>query len=299
MRFPAVLGASRRRRGIAEVISLVEQSLFAEAWERIPTLAPLSEDGYDRLVGSLLEEWFSLSKEEQASITSFRDNPDAEWQYVPAPAGASGGDRLLLVFCGMAQRFGGCPLSLLHLRFGRLGVHLLYLRDRHGSFYLNGLDHDDHDLGATIARIQSLIEQQAIRRTLAIGISSGGFGALHWGLQLPAQGILSLAGPTDLTGLLPTLRERQQGLGIPHEHQADAWSASAAARLRAADTKPSFRLIHGADNPNDAGFAEDLGHPLPPYVAVEPLPGVSAHNVLPALVASGRLSSLLDDLIGP
>jgi hypothetical protein len=166
---------------------------------------------------NLLEGWFSLTPEQQASIPAFEDDPSADFQFISAACS----DTIRLVFCGMAQRFGGCPLPLIHCYLGRLGVHLLYLRDHDNLFYLNGKRRDHYDFVQTLERIRALSEQHGAKRILTIGTSSGGFGALHWGLELSAERIVSLAGPTNLQHILANLRERQAALGIPEPHRAN------------------------------------------------------------------------------
>lgn len=256
-------------------------------------LGPLPTGSHESLIFKLLEGWFSLTPQQQAIVPPFHDNLSADFQFVPAASS----NQMLLVFCGMAQRFGGCPLPLIHCYLGRLGVHLLYLRDPDRLFYLNGQQRDQYNLDRTIERIQALGKQQGSPHFLTIGTSSGGFGALHWGLKLAAERIVSLAGPTNLQHLLPNLRERQQALGIGAPYQASARSADAASRLRQPGPQPRFHLVYAANNTNDRRFAQDLGHPLPAHVSVEALPDSDAHNVLIPLVERGGLASLLLKLV--
>jgi hypothetical protein len=280
---------------MANAIDLLNQGRLAEAWQRMKALGPFPDGGYESLLAKLLEGWFSLTPEQQADIPAFQDDLSASFQFVPAACS----DRFLLVFCGMAQRFGGCPLPLIHCQLGRLGVHLLYLRDQGNTFYLNGQSRDNHNLEQSLDRIRTLSEQHGAHRILSIGTSSGGFGALHWGLKLAAERIVSLAGPTCLSHLVPSLRERQAELGIPEPYRATTWAADAAARLRQPGPQPRFQLIYAAENDNDVGFAEDLGYPLPAHISVEALAGSDVHNVLIPLVEQDRFEPLLIDLVAP
>jgi hypothetical protein len=280
---------------MADVITLLNQGCLAEAWEQVRTLGPVPAGGYESLIFKLLAGWFTLTPEQQASVPVFEDDLSADFQFVPAARS----ERMLLVFCGMAQRFGGCPLALIHRYLGRLGVHLLYLRDHDNLFYLNGQQRDHYNLAQTLERIRALSEQHGANQLLTIGTSSGGFGALHWGLELSAERIVSLAGPTNLQRILPNLRERQQGIGVPEPYRASTWAADGASRLRQPGHQPRFHLVYAAENSNDVRFAQDLGDPLPAHVSVAALEDSDAHNVLIPLVEKDGLESLLIDLLAP
>lgn len=278
---------------------MLNEGRLPEAWERIKTIAPVPPGGYEYLISTLLEGWISLLPEEQAKVSPFHDDPSAAWQFVPASSSAERNDRMLIVFCGMAQRFGGCPLPLMHCHLGRLGVHLLYLRDFDNLFYLNGLPSDDYNFASTIQRIRALSQQHGAERILTIGSSSGGFEALHWGLELSAERIVSLAGPTNLTRILANICHRQEERGIPTADRADSWAADAAARLHHRGTQPHFHLVHAAENANDICFAQDLGSPLPSHISVDALEGTDAHNVVIPLLERDQLVPLLMNLVGP
>lgn len=284
---------------MAAVINLLDQGRLDEAWQQARKMAPVAPGSYEYLVTTLLNQWASLATEEQAAIPSFQDNLDADFQFVPASHTTGKSDRMLIVFCGMAQRFGGCPLPLMHCLLGRLGVHLLYLRDFDHSFYLNGLRRHHFNFADTLEHIKAVGLQHGAERLFTIGSSSGGFGALHWGLELAAERIVSLAGPTNLTHRLPQIRSRQHDQGIPAAHLADAWAADAAARLRQPGPQPQFQLLYAAENDNDVRFAKDLGNPPPRHVSVQALEGSSAHNVVLPLLERNQLDSLLLNLVAP
>jgi len=285
---------------MVEVMQMIDQGLFSPAWESIRSMGPLPRGGYEWLIARLLEGWFALSPEDQARTSGFQDDSKADFQFVPADPSAVRSDRMLVVFSDLGQRFGGCPLPLLHAYLARLGLHVLYLRDLENVFYLNGQPRDAYNLSRSISRIKTLRDQLGIRSFITMGNSSGGFGALHCGdFQLRAQRIFSFAGPTNLTLCLPDITQKQRDAGIPEPLRATPWAANAAARLRQPGPQPHLHLILAADNVNDARFARHLGSPLPSHITVETLAGSSAHNVLIPLVQQGRLAPLLQELVGP
>jgi hypothetical protein len=282
---------------MAIVIDLLDQGRLSEAWDKIQAITPVPTGSYEQLIWTLLKEWISLSPAERSTISYFEDDLEAEFQFVPTRTNGSQSDSLVIVFCGMAQRFGGCPLALIHTQLGKLGAHLLYLRDLDNIYYLSGQRSNHHDLAKTLERIKALSNQHGIQDIITLGFSSGGFGALHWGLELAARRIVSLAGPTNLTRILQDIRSRQEDLGIPAIHRAHPQVADAAARLRHSVPQPQFHLVYASENENDIQFAIDLGDPLPPNVNVETLEGSDAHNVMIPLLENNQLQHLLKTLI--
>lgn len=299
IKLQAGLGASRRRRLMIDIIALVDQGDYSAAWHCCQAMGPNPPGSHEGLITSLLDDWMRLSEDEKKATPVFCDNRSLNQQFVSCGPSGVRRDRLLLVFCDMGQRFGGCPLNLLHRVLGRLGINLLYLRDQDDVFYLNGFRQDGFDLTTTIRRIQALANEHSISTILAMGSSSGGFAALHWGLALEARRILSLAGPTDLSRSLHAITEKQAALGVPTRLRADRAAAAAAERLRYQHCRSRFHLVHAAANNHDKRFARDLGLPLPAHVTVEPLPDSQAHNVMIPLVQQRRLRPLLLELVGP
>jgi hypothetical protein len=105
----------------------------------------------------------------------------------------AGGDRALIVFSGGGRGFWPL-LDELHRVLRGCGVHLIYLRDLGGSFYLAG----DPDLGIADYRgVLALLRDQAAglgaTRLACLGNSAGGYAALRYALDLGAEAALAFS----------------------------------------------------------------------------------------------------------
>ena len=127
-------------------------------------------------------------------FAAFRDDATKEVQIVPR----AGATTVLLGFCGRANRMG-MPLNLMHRWFGRLGVHVMYLRDYRGRNYDEGISSLAGDLGGTLLALRETIASLGATRAVCYGNSLGSYGALRYALELPAEAVLCFGAPTNLT----------------------------------------------------------------------------------------------------
>ena len=181
---------------------------------------------------SMLMAWRTVLRHLPATAASkFIDDPDKDLQVVPADGGAeTDGAPLILVFCGTGQRFA-IPNNMIHRWLGRIGAHIVYIRDHKKRFYVMGVSSLGHDYATSIAALRRIIDQLGARSVHCMGESAGVYGALQMGLDLGAQSVLCLAGPTELTRL-----STQKGCAgkRPRAGNADrAWPLQVRAHLSA------------------------------------------------------------------
>jgi hypothetical protein len=118
---------------MVDVITLLNHGHLSKAWASMRALGAFPAGGHESLIYKLLAGWFSLTPHQQASVPKFKDDLYADFQFVPAARS----DQILLVFCGMAQRFGGCPLPLIHC-LTRLSLPTRLWHSKHiESFHLS------------------------------------------------------------------------------------------------------------------------------------------------------------------
>lgn len=194
--------------------------------------------------------------------------------------------RVVLVFSTLRGNFGmlkGWPsVSLVHRFLAEFPVNIVYLRDETACLSLAGNRAFGADYGACVAGIRALCEARGWREGYALGLSSGGFPALRYGLDLEVRGVLSFSGPTDLT----------PGPGLAARHPDERALAETAPRmavdllplLRAAKRRPRMLLCYGERNDYDATQAQRLAGL--PEAELVPFAGFAGHSTF---MEAGRL----------
>jgi hypothetical protein len=133
--------------------------------------------------------WFDAIPRDLPAPLAFRDDPEAEIQVLRR----GGCDAVLLCFCARESTLG-LPLNLVHQWLGRLPVSLVYIKDFRDLFGGRGYPSLAPDLRSSVGALRSLVGKLEGKRIYTLGVSHGGYPALHYGLELGAAGALSLAG---------------------------------------------------------------------------------------------------------
>ena len=104
------------------------------------------------------------------------------------------GDTLVVVFTGTNDT-AGMPLSIFDRYLASLGCNAVYLKDFRRLLFLRGL-RSLGDRDTTLQAIRALQRQLGCGRLCTIGMSAGAFAAIHYGVELGADCILSFGAPT-------------------------------------------------------------------------------------------------------
>ena len=219
----------------------------------------------------------------------FADDLTKEVQIVPR----NDAETVALLFCGNSQRLG-LPLSGIHRWLGLIPASLVYLRDFRRLSYLAGLPSLGQDREATLTSLRGIIASLGGRRTVCCGNSGGAFAALHYGLDLGSEAVLSLSGSTNLSP----------------EFNMHLRQAANIARLRrdlppglidlrrlygTADRPPRALLLYAQHNWDDRLHAEYLSGL--PTVSLKAVEDHDEHNVVVELIKRGQFEGLLDWLV--
>jgi hypothetical protein len=219
----------------------------------------------------------------------FADDPGKELQAVPR----QGADTALILFCGAGHRLGA-PVPFLHRWLGLLPAHLIYLRDFRQLFYLAGLDSLGPDRAATLQSLRALVASLGATRIVCYGNSAGGFAALHYGLDLGAESVLAMNGPTNLdVGFNTHLRMYRTAKRVGEE-VPDAVTNLRSAYEAAADP-PRALLVYGNGQWDDRLQAEDMAGL--PTVTLCPMEKVKEHNTAMQAILRDQFQDLLDWLV--
>lgn len=235
--------------------------------------------------GNNLAELFAQIPQHDPDAPKFVDNSPKALQVVPR----AGADTVVLVFCGAENRVG-MPLPMLHRWLSRIGVSLIYLRDRSERAYLGGVADAGPDLAATLTGLKALIQDLAVRRVVCYGNSIGGYGALRYGVELGADAVLSMAG-------IVNLRTRFNA-GLHYEDSARKMEATFPGQqldnrevYLSAGARPSTLMVYGEHNWDDRIHAEHMAGIE--GVTLMQIDGSKNHNVAAELIRSGRFDDLL------
>ena len=177
-----------------EIAHLIESREVAPGWLDIDEYARSPKADM-----SMLKAWRTVLRHLPAAANNFIDDPDKDLQVLPAGAGTEAdGAPIVFVFCGHGQRLG-IPLNMIHRWLGRIGAHVVYLKDFRKLFYVKGVASLGADYTTSVTALRRLVDKFTARSVHCMGDSAGAYGALQMGLDLGAQSVLCLAGPTDLT----------------------------------------------------------------------------------------------------
>lgn len=197
-------------------------------------------------------------------------------------------DAVLFAFTG---RYGslGVPLQLLHRWFGRLPAHIIYLRDPLDNAFELGLPGLASDRAGTVRSLLRIADELGASRICCYGNSTGGYGALRYGLDMNARAVLAFGAVTTLTD---TVWRERVGARRPFVAGPDLRPL-----YEAATSRPRVRLVFGGDNAFDVDQARRLEDV--PGVTLEVVPSWAGHNVFLDLIERGRYAKLLADLLSP
>ncbi len=204
-----------------------------------------------------------------------------------------GADTALILFCGAKHRVG-MPLPLIHRWLTRVGASLIYVRDFHGLCYLNGIASLGANREATLAALRGILDGLGARRTICLGCSGGGFGAMLYALELGGDTI-SLGSPTNME---PAFNQHMNYAAMVLELKAafPGEDLDLRRRFEAAGRPSRTLIIYGDRNWNERIHAEHMiglaGAPL------HPVTGYKGHATAAELIRRSEFVPLLEDFIG-
>ena len=220
---------------------------------------------------------------------AFCEDPTAEIQIVRRP----NCDKVLLCFCA-GQGTLGLPVNLIHQWLGRSPASLVYIKDLRNLWGGCGFPVLGPDRASAVAAFRRIADQVGGKQIYTLGVSHGGYAALHYGLELGAVAVLNLAGATDLT---PDFVER---LGPIHQEYlnlrdiAPEYTVNLRNSYAAAPHRPHVFLAYSAGHPRDRHQAERMaGLPNVELVTVDH----AQHNAIDPLIRNRELMPLLERLL--
>jgi hypothetical protein len=208
---------------------------------------------------------------------------------VPLRWRAPAAEKIVLVFTGPDTRFWAHHV----LQFRALkpfGQHILFLQDSRLACYTDGIDGLRRGYENSLEDLRALCSELGNLPIYCMGRSTGGFGALRFGLDLEAQAVLAFSPRTSLAANL--------------EPRADEVYARDMLGERAIDLKPLFAartsiprltLYYGALNGSDVRHAQRFADL--PGAQVIALEGLAGHNSQGRLIAEKKNDTVLAEFL--
>jgi hypothetical protein len=198
----------------------------------------------------------------------FVDDPKKEVQVVRR----AGADTAVLVFADV-NHFVGIPFAMAHRWFGRLDASVIYLRDSSNLCFLAGIGSLGSNRLATLARLREVLGTVGARRIVCYGNSVGGFAAIQYAVELGADAVVSMAGPTDLTTLKsPWTKKLKQASKVKNLRSI----------LLEASRPPQVLMLCGENNWNDRLQTDNIADL--PCVTVRLLEQYEGHTIAVELI---------------
>jgi hypothetical protein len=172
-----------------------------------------------------------------------------------------GAHKAIFVFSHVYGGFAGpmrgwSSMALLHRFLKQFAVNVVYLRDAKYCLHLAGIPGLGDDYTSCVTRLQALCAQRGWGETHALGVSTGGYSALRYGLDLGAQAVLSFSGPSDLT---PHADPAKRAAQFRQLHKTVPGMAVDLLPLyRSSTRRPRLLLCFGEGNAYDARMAQRM-----------------------------------------
>ena len=263
---------------------LVEAGRFDEFLTLVPTLPPAVQ------ASQLIREAVQVVRQVKASglIDDFvAHNVDFSahrsllaWR-APTPT-----DRAIVAFTGGGQRFW-ISIEAMHRILATFGCHLIYLRDYSSGLYLEGAPDLGLDYDGMVEAVRRAAADLGATRLFCLGTSAGGYGAMRFALDLPAEAALSFSGLTDPAAVYSRAARLQRLTG----RSVDLRELRLAARH-----PPRMIFCYGDAHDADRAAAERMADL--PGVRLVPAEGFAQHGAITWFLRNGRFPALVEALLG-
>ena len=291
-----VLAAAKRadlppEKRLDTALELTKLGFFDEANTLIAT-APQSEDMHmltallDRIaVGEEILARLQASGEVEAEKLMVDGHHRRSGMLIAPWPGAQ---RAILIFAGNGDSRFPISKNLAEIR----DCHLIILRDPSRCFGLCEVPRLGKTYEANLQRLRHILRDMGTKQIFCMGLSSGGFAALKFGLDLGANGVLSFSSPTSLDinddpnadlskyPQLALLYRKARHLGV-----------DLAAVYRNAVPRPEVIAVYGGAHVRDRMFAKRMEGI--PGITMRPVKDYDGHTTYGESIQRGFFGSLL------
>lgn len=271
--------------------SLITMGVVRWTYERLAELGsdPALRGRADQLMALCRKLWDYDLEGQSIAVGPRSGRSTPNYWLVPAGSG-----KTLVVFSAMDTKLW-VSIYLMQRMLAPFGVNVIYLFDPRAAYYIGGIGGAWNGHEQTTALLRRTIESMGTDSVYCFGHSSGGYGALRYGLDLEARAILTLS------PVIRQLTQPQRLAGI-NERLSSEFSAGDI-DLRtiyrnhcdAGRPVPKTILICGGENKADMRSAAEIADL--PGVEHRVFQGARTHNIMGSLIASDLLRQLLSEFL--
>ncbi len=203
-------------------------------------------------------------------------------------------DTTLLVFTGLADQ-AMVPIGCIDAFCAAAGHSAVYLRDRSRSLFVGGVPDLALDYSSSLDAIGRIVEELGTRRLLSFGSSAGGLGAIRYGLDLSASGVLCASGATCAHEAFLDRHADQRGRVVVRRLQRSFGRAELDVydQVAANCGRTQIVMCYGDGSESDAAHAKHLDGL--PGVTLHPLAGLGRHGSFARMVLDGIFAAFIAD----
>jgi hypothetical protein len=220
----------------------------------------------------------------------WRDNAKLDVQVIPRP----GADKTMIIFCGFRHRFVFAMNLFYHGWLAAYPVNVIVLRDWERMLYMDGVS-SIGPLEDTVDELKRILASLGSKKTVTVGNSGGGLGALHYGVLLDAADTITFGPTIDIPFSLTYAGRRMKTRLIDFRDEGRiVWPDIP--KLLADNPQVNSVVFYAEQNEIDRTHAELLKGL--PNVTLSMVKDEDAHVLLPTLAVQGRLEDALSKALG-
>jgi len=203
-----------------------------------------------------------------------------------------GSTRTALVFSGL---IGSVPGPDLIWYFHTLGTNVIHVRDTQRMVHLAGIESVPGRMAGAIDFLRERLQDMGTLHLATFGISSGGFAAIRYGIELGARTVVGFGALTDITPQIDAIDKR----GMRSRERVRSSNADEVRNLResvGAHPDIAVELWYGEQFPADVHHARNLDGL--DNVCLNAVPDLADHDLPRYLMAAGRLHGIIATALG-
>lgn len=198
-------------------------------------------------------------------------------------------DHMVIIFTGLRDQLGMINIRLFDRFLAARGMGAIYLSDFNRMGYCHGIKSLAPNVAGTIEKLRGFLQSHGTQRLSVLGISSGGYASLRYGLLLGADEISCFSGgtvarPADMKRLGD---DRVKVIARRIEQSGTDFLDPVRDVMTTVEIQPDIRLYFGNQAKLDRVQAEDIAHF--DNVTLCPIAGYEQHNVFTHVLGSGEL----------